>query len=154
MGVISRLYNFVAGTPAVADQVDAEFDQILGVLNGNVDAANLAAGGVTKAKLATDALNNFLKLASTGDHKIAFGVSTLSFPGSSQSSQATIPHGLGATPVAWLALSVAPSGNIADAVVINETQSPTSTNFFPSGRTVSGASVGPGNLSFYWIAIS
>lgn len=30
---IVRIYNFTAGTPAVADQVDAEFDQIIPILN-------------------------------------------------------------------------------------------------------------------------
>lgn len=41
MPAISRLYNFVAGTPAVADQVDAEFDQLVATVN-SLDAANLA----------------------------------------------------------------------------------------------------------------
>ncbi len=36
MSVISRLYNFVAGSAAVADQVDAEFDQIVAYLNASV----------------------------------------------------------------------------------------------------------------------
>jgi hypothetical protein len=40
---LSRLYNFVAGTPAVADEVDAEFDQLVATIN-NLDDANIASG--------------------------------------------------------------------------------------------------------------
>lgn len=36
MSVITRLYNFVNATASNADQVDAEFDQILAFLNSNV----------------------------------------------------------------------------------------------------------------------
>jgi hypothetical protein len=36
MSVISRLYNFVAGTPAIADSVDAEFDQIIAKINNDL----------------------------------------------------------------------------------------------------------------------
>lgn len=36
MGVIARIYNFVAGQPAIADQVDAELDAIIAQLNTGV----------------------------------------------------------------------------------------------------------------------
>lgn len=35
MSVIARLFNFVAATPAIADNVDAEFDSIVGYINAN-----------------------------------------------------------------------------------------------------------------------
>lgn len=74
MGVISRLYTFVngAGNKIDATQVNAELNQILGVLNGNVDnanlaagaaAANLGAGSVTDAKLASSPLAQYKVLA-------------------------------------------------------------------------------------------
>lgn len=53
MGVISRLYTFVngAGNKIDAPQVNAELDQILGVLNGNIEAANIKDAVVTSQKL-------------------------------------------------------------------------------------------------------
>lgn len=42
MGFVSRIYNFVNGTSADADQVDAEFDNIIATLNGNIDNANIS----------------------------------------------------------------------------------------------------------------
>lgn len=51
--VVSRLYNFEAGTPIEADQVDAEFDNILSAVNGNLQSDNLAANAVATANLAT-----------------------------------------------------------------------------------------------------
>jgi hypothetical protein len=63
VGVISRLYNFVVGTTIDSEQVDAEFNQILAVLNGSIDPANLSAASK----------NTFLKLASAADKKEAFG---------------------------------------------------------------------------------
>lgn len=40
MSVLARLYNFVNGTPADADQVDAEFNQILNMLGGTSTTKN------------------------------------------------------------------------------------------------------------------
>lgn len=41
MGILTRLFNFVNGTTADAEQMDAELNQILSELNGNVDNANI-----------------------------------------------------------------------------------------------------------------
>lgn len=54
MGLISRLYDFINVTQtADAEQVDAEFNQILGVLNGNIDNSNInTAANIYGSKLA------------------------------------------------------------------------------------------------------
>lgn len=53
MADIARLFNFVDGTPAVADQVDAELDQLIATIN-NLDSANLSpTAGITNGQLAT-----------------------------------------------------------------------------------------------------
>lgn len=156
MGVISRLYNFVAGTPIVADQVDAEFDQILGVLNGNVDAANIANGTVGKAELATDALNNFLKLAVAGDRKIVWGSSDNG--GASWGLAAdrvfNIAHGQGVAPQAWIAW-----GGVANSTA--STQDPTvvsrisddSTNLQVKQSTLLRGTCNFPGAPVYWIGI-
>ncbi len=43
--VISRLYDFQPHTKIQAEQVDAEFDNILSAVNGNLDAGNMSALG-------------------------------------------------------------------------------------------------------------
>lgn len=59
MGLISRLFDFTAGTAAVADQVDAELNQIHTLLNGNIEVAtNLAPGGNGLARGAFHAYNS------------------------------------------------------------------------------------------------
>ena len=44
MGLISRLSSYVNGTVADANAIQAEFDQIISTLNGNLDNANLKNG--------------------------------------------------------------------------------------------------------------
>src|SRR5690606_33287468 len=41
MPQIPKPYTFVGNTPAIANEVNANFDAILSVLNGNIDDANL-----------------------------------------------------------------------------------------------------------------
>ncbi len=59
---VSRLYTFEADTPAEADQINAELDNIISAINGNLDGTdnipqngistgNIASASVTKAKL-------------------------------------------------------------------------------------------------------
>jgi hypothetical protein len=50
--------TFVAGTPAVATEVNQNFTAITDQVNGNLDADNLADSAVTAAKLATDAVTS------------------------------------------------------------------------------------------------
>lgn len=67
-GTISRLYDFEPGTKAEADKVDAEFDNIIATVNGNLDSDNFADGAIATADIAASAV-----IAS----KIAAGAVTL-----------------------------------------------------------------------------
>ncbi len=50
---VSRLYDFEPDTKAEADQVDAELDNIISALNGNLNTDNILAGGVATSDIAT-----------------------------------------------------------------------------------------------------
>jgi hypothetical protein len=52
-GTVSRLTDFTPGTKAEADEVDAEFDNIISTLNGNINSVNILDGGIVTADLAT-----------------------------------------------------------------------------------------------------
>lgn len=49
MGLISRIVTFVNGTTASATEVNAEFDNILTTVNGNIDNANVSASAAIEA---------------------------------------------------------------------------------------------------------
>jgi hypothetical protein len=51
MSLLARLHNFVGGTPAIADEVDEDFDQLVNALNGTSTGKNL----VTRYSNATEA---------------------------------------------------------------------------------------------------
>ncbi len=52
--VVSRLYDFEPDTPAEADKINSEFDNIISALNGNLNGTdNISAGGIATANLAT-----------------------------------------------------------------------------------------------------
>lgn len=51
-GIIVKPYNFAASTPAVASQVNANFDVIYNAFNGNIDSNNLATNSVVTSKIA------------------------------------------------------------------------------------------------------
>lgn len=93
-------YTLVNGATADADQVMANLIALRDVINGALDAINLANGAVTRTKLATDALNAFTKLATPGDHKEAWGVDDNGGAswGGNPDRVFTIAHGLGAVP--------------------------------------------------------
>jgi len=50
---VSRVTDFVPNTKAEADEVDAEFDNIISAINGNLDSENIRDGGIATADLAT-----------------------------------------------------------------------------------------------------
>lgn len=52
MGIIVKPNNFAASTPAVASQVNANFDVIYNAFNGNIDSNNLATNSVVTSKIA------------------------------------------------------------------------------------------------------
>lgn len=96
--------------------------------------------------------NDLLVLGKIGTAEHTRGTSALTFNGSSESQTQIVTHGLGTTPTAIVCMSVAPSYDITDAIVINETAAKTSTTFTVRGRTASGAAIGPGDTPFYWVA--
>lgn len=64
--VVSRQYVFEADTPAQADQVNAEFDNILSAINGNLDGAtNLSQNAIATGNIATAAVT-ISKMAALG----------------------------------------------------------------------------------------
>ena len=52
-GTVSRIYDFQPHTKAQAEQVDAELDNLLATINGNIDSVNLNSAAVATANLAT-----------------------------------------------------------------------------------------------------
>lgn len=50
---VSRLYDFQPNTKAEADQVDAELDNIISAINGNLGSSNFLDGSVATADLAS-----------------------------------------------------------------------------------------------------
>lgn len=55
-GTVSRLYDFEPGTKAEADKVDAEFDNIISTINGNIDSTNILDGGIATADLGSNSV--------------------------------------------------------------------------------------------------
>jgi hypothetical protein len=53
---VSRVTDFVPNTKAEADEVDAEFDNIISAINGNLDSDNIRDGGIATSDLATGAV--------------------------------------------------------------------------------------------------
>lgn len=51
--VVSRITEFEAGTPVVADDLNAELDNILDAINGNINSDNIVNGAIATADLAT-----------------------------------------------------------------------------------------------------
>lgn len=54
--VVSRVTTFESGTPIIADDMNAELDNILSALNGNLSASNLVSGALATANIATAAV--------------------------------------------------------------------------------------------------
>lgn len=53
---LSRVTTFEAGTPIEADDMNAELDQIVDAINGNLGLDNLVAGAIATANIATAAV--------------------------------------------------------------------------------------------------
>lgn len=62
-GTISRLYEFEADTPIVADELNAELDNIISTVNGNLDSSNIAQNAIATGNIATAAVTT-AKIAS------------------------------------------------------------------------------------------
>lgn len=60
-GVVSKPFTFTNNTVADANQVNSDFDTLYALVNGNIDAANLAAGAIGTSEIADNSVN-FLKI--------------------------------------------------------------------------------------------
>lgn len=67
--VISRLYDFQPDTPAEAEKVNDEFDNIIDAVNGNLSSENILAGSIATASIATAAVTH-AKMGALG-HQIS-----------------------------------------------------------------------------------
>lgn len=154
MAIVTDPYTFAGGTTAVASQVNARIAAILAQLNGNVDATNLASGGVSKSRLATDALNAFLKLNTVADKKVAWGLASMAW--TTTFGQVTVTHGLGATPSLVLALQSEDSSSVFFGQHLIGVSGVTSTQFLLKAELRDASSpVGAGAVTpVYWLAIA
>jgi hypothetical protein len=58
MGLVTKPHTFTASTTALSSQVNANFDTLYTLVNGNIEAANIASGAVGEAELAASAVTN------------------------------------------------------------------------------------------------
>lgn len=88
---LSRITDFEAGTVIEADDMDAELDNILDGINGNIDSTNIVAGGIATANLATASVTTakINALAVTRAKMEAVGQQVSSSSGNAQYSSAT-----------------------------------------------------------------
>lgn len=56
MGAISRLFNFVTGGIIQASEINSEYNQLINLLSGNIDAVNLNTDSVTESKILAGAV--------------------------------------------------------------------------------------------------
>lgn len=62
-GTVSRLTTFEPNTKAQADEVNAEFDNIISTINGGIDSTNITDGSIATADVAASAITA-VKIAS------------------------------------------------------------------------------------------
>jgi hypothetical protein len=151
MGIINPTLPSV-NSPRGDEEVDARnaLATVLGEFNGNVDQNNLKDGAVTKAKLATDALNAFLKLVVAADIKVAFGNYSTGGWGGTSVQTGAIPHGMATTPTVAL---VAPSaGDVGTLDMSVQVVSIGAANINYQAVSHSGNLSFPG-VRIYWVAI-
>jgi hypothetical protein len=77
MANILKPYTFSNGTVADGTQVNADFDPLYDLVNGNLDSGNIKDGAVTEAKLANNAVESAkVKDANITASKLATDVNT------------------------------------------------------------------------------
>lgn len=149
--------DFIPGTPAEADKVDARFAALFSVIN-NIDTANLATGGVAVTDLAAAVLQQFFQLMVPGTHKVAFGrfVESVGWGGTNIVANRTIPHGLGVTPAVVIMtaepLASQSAGGLPIPVVVS-VQGRDATNITYEARLSDGGNSNLGT-SYHWLAIT
>lgn len=145
---VVKPYTFVPGTDIIADEVNANFDGLVGALNndylpadGSVPFTNVPSGPATDPTSA-----NHLVRKQYVDQRISGGAATFTTePGGLQAGYATVNHNLGTTPTWVVVTGKAPIGgsNIAAQILAD---SFTSTTFRVrvinnTGGALSGATV-------------
>jgi|GEM_PF-7080567 len=121
--------------------------------DGTIDTAYVANSSITKAKLATDALNGYLKLAVAADLVAKFGHNTTGGWAGANFNEGTITHGLGRTPlyVIGAAEKINTSTPGVSAVVFSPSTF-TSTTFAFRVQTADEA-VTSAVCNFWWLAV-
>ena len=175
MAQVSLPYTLQAGQPENVNQLQADLDALVAGVNtvntaqiadanvttvkiadANVTTAKIADANVTKAKLASSALEAFLQLDTNASRKIKWGsTATGGFNGGNRASF-NIAHGLGATPVFWIAFAnyiggPSTSTGVDEAVIVSK-YGEDSTNLTVRCSLANGATASVGT-TIYWAAI-
>lgn len=58
MGTVTKPHTFTTGGTILASEVNADFDTLYTLVNGNIEAANIASGAVGQSELASSAVTN------------------------------------------------------------------------------------------------
>lgn len=155
------------GQPRGGEELDLQnaVQALLNEFNGNIDAANLKDLAVPKVKLATDALNAFLKLATAADIRLDFGVFTYtpSYGGLS-TFQYDVTHSLkdaAGNPKVPTVVLATPSSGVAGPPISGPDEismtvldgSFTTTKFTVRGHNFSGGAMNFPGIRVYYLAI-
>ncbi len=112
MGLITLPYSLTAHTDAKAAEVMADLNKLLTLVNGNIDATNLAVGAVVASSIANGSIEKkhmsagYTRRITTGFKSVEIGA------GSQLSAGFNIAHGLGEEPSAFHS-SFITAGNFA-----------------------------------------
>lgn len=126
------------------------------IADSNVTTAKIADANVTKAKLASSALEAFLQLDTNASRKIKWGSTATGGFGGGNRASFNIPHGLGATPVFWIAFAnyiggPSTSTGVDEAVIVSKFGED-ATNLGVRCSIANGATASVGT-TIYWAAI-
>lgn len=101
MGLITLPYSLTAHTDAKASEVMADVNKILALVNGGLDSANIAPGGVASTNVANAAIGK-AQLSAGYTRRMATGALFIEVGGGfGFSLPVNIPHGLGEFPSAF-----------------------------------------------------
>lgn len=154
MALVVDPYTATPGATIAAAEINARIAAIIAQVNGNLDAANYKDASVTKAKLASDALQAFLQLATPGTRKIKWGVSATGSLGGTPQVSWTIPHGLGTTPTVAFVIAggISTFGSVPQVPVVGSVISFDATNLTAIFRTSNNDNTN-NSTPVYWVVI-
>jgi hypothetical protein len=147
-------YTATPGAVIAAAEINARISAILAQVNGNLDAANVKDGSVTKVKLGSDSLQAFLQLGVPATKKLRFGSVAPGAWGSVAQRDDTIAHSLAAVPDLaggiWLpGIATVSSGGTVLPVVVS-LFSKDGTNIVLRSRTADGATTNNAATLLWW----